>query len=70
VHGKLNIIKGKRKLGSVAYTVPAEETKTVKAKVTRAGRKAIPTRRKHRVTVELRPRGGGAPVSRNLALRR
>jgi sugar lactone lactonase YvrE len=68
--GKLNIIKGKRKLGSVAYTVPAEKTKTVKAKVTRAGRKAISTRRKHRVTVELRPRGGGAPVSRNLALRR
>ena len=68
--GKLNIIKRKRKLGSVAYNVPAGQTKTVKTKVTRPGRKAISARRKHRVTVELRPRGGGAPVSRNLTLRR
>jgi DNA-binding beta-propeller fold protein YncE len=68
--GKLSVSKGKRRLGSVAYSLSAGKSKTVRAKVTRKGRKAIAAGRRHRVTVVLTPRGGGAPVSRTLTLRR
>jgi hypothetical protein len=68
--GKLTISKGKRKLGSAAYNLVAGKSRTVRAKVTRKGRKAIAAGRRHRVTVVLTPRGGGAPVSRTLTLRR
>jgi len=68
--GRLSISKGRRELGSVAYSLSAGKSKTVKAKVTRKGRKAISSGRRHRVTVVLTPRGGGSRVSRTMTLRR
>jgi streptogramin lyase len=68
--GNVTLSKGSRKLGSVAYNVSAGTTKTVRARVTRNGRRTIAVRRRHRVTVVLNPRGGGAAVSRTLTLRR
>lgn len=68
--GELKITTGKRRLGSATYDVAAGKTKTVKAQVTRKGRTTIAKRRTHRVSIALTPRGGGAPVSRRLTLRR
>jgi hypothetical protein len=59
-----------RRCIAVAYNISAGKAKTVKANVTRKGRKAISARRRHRVTVVLTPRGGRPSVSRKLTLRR
>jgi hypothetical protein len=67
--GTLHIRKGKVAIGSRAYRIAAGATGTVSVKPSRRGRRALATRRRQTVTVELKPSTGEA-VSRKLLLRR
>jgi hypothetical protein len=67
--GTLNIRKGKVAIGSQAYRVRAGASAIVSVKPCRRGRRALATRRRDTVTVELKPSTGDV-VSRKLTLRR
>jgi RTX calcium-binding nonapeptide repeat (4 copies) len=67
--GTLRIFKAKRRIATARYRVAAGRSSNVRAKPSRKGRAILSRARRHRVTVELRPRGG-SPVRRKLTLRR
>jgi hemolysin type calcium-binding protein len=67
--GTLRIRKGKRTIASGRYRVVAGKSKTVRLKPGRKGRAILRRARRHRVVVELRPRGG-SPVRARRTLRR
>jgi sugar lactone lactonase YvrE len=68
--GTARIAKGKTTIAKRAYRIKAGRRATIGFKPTGRGRTTLMRSRQHRVTVLLKPRGGGAPVSRALTLRR
>lgn len=66
--GKLSVRKGKAKLAKASYKVPAGKTKVASAKLTGKGRRLLANEDALKVTVELRPVGGGEKVKRKLTL--
>jgi sugar lactone lactonase YvrE len=68
--GKLQIRKGKKaKLAKGKYELAAGESGKAVAKATKKGRALLKRTNKLKVTVELRPQGGGEKVTKKLALR-
>jgi hypothetical protein len=67
--GTLRIKKGATTLGSRAYRVSAGRRATVSVKPSRRGARTIARARSHRVTVELKPRGGSV-IATKMKLRR
>ena len=68
--GKLVIRKGKKaKLAKGSYELAAGESGKAVAKTTRKGRALLKRTNKVKVTIELRPKGGGEPVTMKAKLR-
>jgi hypothetical protein len=67
--GTLRIRKGRRTIASATYRVAAGKTRTMRVRPSNRGRTILRSARRHRVTVELRPRSG-APVRRQATLKR
>jgi fermentation-respiration switch protein FrsA (DUF1100 family) len=75
--GRLALARGSRKLASGSYSIPNGQTKRVRLRLTKAGRKLVRSRRfagkrSLKVRVEMNDAGRGSPqaLSRRLRLRR
>jgi hypothetical protein len=67
--GRLRLAKGATTIAARSYAVGAGKRAKVSLRPTRRGRAVLARARTHRVTVQLRPRGGKT-VARKLTLRR